>query len=197
MQHLRTKKLALSDLISLSRATSAGILAGLTTAGIRDREGIAGRIAWLLAIWGLISDIMDGRVARRLGETKLSSVLDIEADSWLTLWSAAGAISLGGLPRWCILPPLLRYVHPILDLLRGDLPVGGGPWWGRLTGGSQTALFLYALAPIPQRTRRHLLRIAWLPVSAGQILSMSLLFFHHRKSSANTPTGHGRQVALQ
>src|SRR5438128_2111414 len=44
MRQVRTKNLSLSDLISLSRATAADILAGLTMASIRDREGVAGRI---------------------------------------------------------------------------------------------------------------------------------------------------------
>jgi phosphatidylglycerophosphate synthase len=186
MRAVGARRLALSDLISLSRATCASILAGLVASGIKEREGVSGWIGWSAAAWGMASDLLDGKVARGLGETKLSSVLDIECDSWFTLWLAAAAASWGQLPRWCLLPPIFRYVHPVLDLLRGELPVGGGPWWGRLTGGSQTVLLLSALRPPPNRFRDRFLKLAWLPISAGQFLAMVMLFSYNRKIRAKT-----------
>jgi len=118
----------LADVLTLSRATTGAVLAGLVASGIRDRTGIAGRLSWSMLLLGVTAlDWLDGPLARHAGATRLGSVLDIEADSWLTLWSAACATAWGDLPRWCLLPPILRYLDPLLDLRRGKLPRGGGP----------------------------------------------------------------------
>jgi hypothetical protein len=95
-------------------------------------------------------------------------VLDLEADSWLTLWSAAGAIAWGGLPGWCLLPPIIHYLEPMLALTQGKLPQGGGPWWYRLAGASQMGMFIVAQAPFDWRQRKQILTAASLPVSIGQ-----------------------------
>jgi len=107
-------------------------------------------------------------------------VMDIEADSWLTLWSAVCAAAWGDLPRWCLLPPIIRYLGPILDLRRGRLPHGGGPWWSRLTGTAQMVLFLAALAPLKDSWRARVMRavrLAALPVSAGQGVAIVVLLW--------------------
>ncbi len=107
-------------------------------------------------------------LARRAGPTRLGGVLDIEADSWLTLWSAAGAVAWGNLPRWCLLPPLMHYLEPLLALLQGKLPQGGGPWWYRMAGASQMGLLIVALAPFDWTQRKQILIAASMPVSMGQ-----------------------------
>src|SRR5437588_12900107 len=56
-----------------------------------------------------VCDWLDGPLARRLGPTPLGAALDLEADSWLTLWGAAAAYRLGGVPGPSLLPPALRY----------------------------------------------------------------------------------------
>ncbi len=170
----------LADLLTLSRATSGSILAGLAISGPRERSGLAARLGWTAAIWGIGSDIGDGLLARRLGPTRLGRTLDIEADSWLTLWSAADAVAWGRLPSACLVGPILRYVHPLQDLIRGDLPVGGGPWWGKLTGLSQTILFLAALAPFNSPRRDRLVARCALLVSGAQTASMLLLFVQRK-----------------
>ena len=171
-----TKQASLADVLTLCRASTGSVLAGLVASGIRDRTGSAGRIGWSLILLGATaSDWLDGPLARRVGATRLGSALDIEADSWLTLWSAASAVAWGDLPRLCLLPPVLRFLDPLVDLRRGKLPQGGGPWWSRLTGSGQMVLFLTALAPIDWRWRkRTLVRVA-LPVSGGQGLAIIVL----------------------
>ena len=79
--------------------------------GIRDRNGTARWIGWLMPLFG-VTDWLDGPLARRAGPTYLRGVLDIEADLWLTLWSAAGAVAWGNMPRWCLLPPIIRIWSP-------------------------------------------------------------------------------------
>ncbi|HEU5441541.1 MAG TPA: hypothetical protein VFU88_19815, partial [Ktedonobacterales bacterium] len=100
--------------------------------------------------------------------------LDIEADSWLTLWCAAAAVAWGGLPWIVLLPPLAHYLHPALALRRGRLPAGGGPWWARATGVAQMALLLGALAPITAPWRDTLLMTAAWPVALAQLAVMLL-----------------------
>ena len=167
-----------ADLLTHSRATTGSVLAGLIAAGVRDRTGAAGRLAWagtLVAVTA--SDWLDGPLARRARPTRLGRALDIEADSWLTLWSAVAAVAWGGLPRWCLAPPVLRYGHPLLDVLEGRLPAGGGPWWARATGTAQMLLVVAALAPFRRPGREGLL--AWLaaPVSAAQGATMLVLLW--------------------
>jgi phosphatidylglycerophosphate synthase len=163
---------SLADVMTLSRAATGAVLAGLAASGIRDRTGMAGKLSWsLILLEASAIDWLDGPLARLLGPSQLGSVMDIEADSWLTLWTAICATAWADLPRWCLLPPIMRYLDPMLDLSRGRLPRGGGPWWGRLTGTSQMILFLAALAPLKGQWRERVMKIvklAALPVSIGQ-----------------------------
>ena len=158
---------SLADTLTLSRAATGAVLAGLVASGIRDRNGTAGWIGWLMPLFG-VTDWLDGPLARRAGPTYLRGVLDIEADSWLTLWSAAGAVAWGNMPRWCLLPPIIHYLEPTRALMQGKLPQGGGPWWYRLAGASQMGLLIVALAPFDWRQRKQILYAASLPVSIGQ-----------------------------
>ncbi len=162
-----TEQSSLADALTLSRGTNGAVLAGLVTSGIRDRKGIAGWIGWLMPLLG-VTDWLDGTLARKAGPTQLGTVLDIEANSWLTLWSSAGAVAWGNLPRWCLLPPLMHYLEPLQALLQGNLPRGGGPWWYRLAGSSQMGLLIVSLAPFDWTQRKQILTSASLPVSIGQ-----------------------------
>ena len=162
-----TEKSSLADALTLSRGANGAVLAGIVTSGIRERKGIAGWIGWLMPLLG-VTDWLDGSLARRAGPTRLGGVLDIEADSWLTLWSAAGAVTWGELPSWCLLPPIIHYLEPLQSLMHGKLPQGGGPWWYRLAGVSQMGLLIVALAPFDWRQRKQFLTAASLPISIGQ-----------------------------
>lgn len=158
---------SIADALTLSRGANGAVLAGLVTSGIRERNSIAGWIGWLMPLLG-VTDWLDGSLARRAGPTRLGSVLDIEADSWLTLWSAAGAVAWGELPGWCLLPPIIHYLEPMLALMQGKLPQGGGLWWYRLVGANQMGFLIVALAPFNWRKRKQFLTAASLPISIGQ-----------------------------
>jgi phosphatidylglycerophosphate synthase len=160
-----------ADLLTYARATCGAVLAGLLAAAIRDRGGPSDRLGFAASLLGATTlDWLDGPLARRTGPTRLGAVLDIEADSWLTFWCAAAATAWGGLPRWCLLPPLLRYLDPLVALRAGRLPAGGGPWWARVTGAAQMLLFLTALASLP--LRRTVLRVISGVVSGAQTASL-------------------------
>jgi phosphatidylglycerophosphate synthase len=165
-----------ADYLTLARAAIGATLAALVVAGFSQRMSLTGVLAWVSALVGVTAlDWLDGPLARRLGPTRLGAVLDIEADSWLTLWCAVGAVAWGDLPWWVVAPPLIRYVHPALALVRGGLPAGGGPWWSRVTGVAQMALLLVALAPISFPGRALALTITAIPVSAAQLATMLAL----------------------
>jgi len=167
---------SLADVLTISRAASGAVLAGLVTSGIRDRKGIAGWISLLMPLLGATAtDWLDGPLARHAGPTRLGGVLDIEADSWLTLWSATAAIAWGNLPAWCILPPIIRYLDSLHSLLHNKLPQGGGSWWCRLTGTCQMVLLFLALTPIDFPRRKQLLIAVALPVSSAQCAAVLVL----------------------
>ncbi|HEX5502557.1 MAG TPA: CDP-alcohol phosphatidyltransferase family protein [Thermomicrobiales bacterium] len=160
-----------ADLLTLGRAGCAAVLAGLVAAGVRDRAGPAGRLGWLAALAGAtVSDWLDGPLARRAGATRLGGVLDLEADSWLTLWSAVAAARWGDLPGWCLASPLLRYGRALRDLAAGRPPARGRPGWNRATGVAQMALFLAALAPVRARPP-HRVVVAAAALVAGSRLA--------------------------
>jgi phosphatidylglycerophosphate synthase len=174
-----------ADYLTLARAAIGATLAALVVAGFSQRLSLPGTLTWVTALLGVTAlDWLDGPLARWVGPTRLGCVLDIEADSWLTLCCAAGAVAWGGLPWWVLLPPLVRYAHPALALLRGKLPAGGGPWWSRVTGVAQMALLLVALAPAEFAGRTAALTIAAVPVSAAQLATMVALLFVREDATA-------------
>lgn len=180
---------SLADALTLARASVGAVLAGLVVAGIHDREGVAGWFAWgagLLA--ASVLDWCDGPLARRLGPTQLGGATDIEADSWLTLWLAAGAVAWGDLPWWCLLAPVAHYGRPLIALRRGELPSGHDPWWGLITGGAQMLLIMAALAPVHGAVRDAAIERAALPISTAQLLVMLILLYRRVRKPKKPPT---------
>jgi len=111
-------------------------------------------------------------------------VLDIEADSWLTLGTAIGAVAWGGLCWFVAVPAVIRYMHPVIALWHGLLPQGGGPWWSWLTGGAQMILLLAALVPAQVVISHTLLAIAAWPVSIAQFIMMIVLLRSEQRKIA-------------
>jgi phosphatidylglycerophosphate synthase len=173
----------LADALTFCRAAAAMVLAGLVASGVQDRQGVAGWMGWAAMVLGAtVCDWLDGPLARRLGPTRAGGALDIEADSWITLWSAVASVAWGGLPWWVLVAPVIRYVHPLLDVLSGGLPAGGGPWWGRVTGTAQMSLFFAALAPIASPQRDAALVIAAVPIALAQCGAMLVMLWQRRSA---------------
>src|SRR5262249_53974587 len=90
-----------ADYLTLARAALGSTLVALGGADFSNRLSLTGGLAWAGALVGVTAlDWLDGPLARRLGPTRLGAVLDIEADSWLTLCCAAGVVAWGALPWW-------------------------------------------------------------------------------------------------
>jgi phosphatidylglycerophosphate synthase len=87
-------------------------------------------LAWsivALALIALVLDGVDGRVARRRGETSaFGARFDMETDALLILVLAALAWSLGKAGAWILLAGALRYLFiaagVVLPWLRAELP---------------------------------------------------------------------------
>jgi phosphatidylglycerophosphate synthase len=173
---------SLADALTLGRASVGAVLAGLVMAGFHDREGMAGWFAWSAGLFAASAlDWCDGPLARRLGPTRLGGAMDIEADSWLTLWLAAGAVAWGDLPWWCLLAPVAHYGRPLIALRRGELPSGHDPWWGLITGAAQMLLIMAALAPVHGALRDVALAWAAPLISGAQLLVMLILVYRRAR----------------
>jgi phosphatidylglycerophosphate synthase len=182
---------SLADALTLARASVGAALAGLVVAGIYDREGLAGWFAWSAGLLAAsVLDWFDGPLARRLGPTRLGGAMDIEADSWLTLWLAVGAVAWGDLPWWCLLAPVAHYGRPLIALRRGGLPLGHDPWWGLITGGAQMLLIMAALAPVHGALRDVALAWVALPVSGAQLLVMLILVYRRMRIGEKARVHH-------
>ncbi len=124
------------NLLTLSRAGAAAMACGTAFSGRGRRVALAA-----LLMGCTVCDWLDGPLARRLGPTPLGAALDLEADSWLTLWGSVAAFRLGGLPAVSLLPPALRYPQ---HLVAG---AGVAPLrpWQRAAGVAQMAVIAWGL----------------------------------------------------
>ena len=189
-RRLDAAMLAPADAVTLIRATAGTALLALVAGVGRDRTGVCGKIAFGLLVGAVVTDSIDGRLARRNGPTRLGAVLDIEADSLLTLGAAAAATAWGGLHWAALLPPALRYRDPVLAFRRGEEPSGGGPWWCRASGAMQMAVFLAALSPEPLWRGRRL-QPAALAVSVAQLTTQVLDGRRRNPRCPDRRTGEG------
>jgi phosphatidylglycerophosphate synthase len=122
------------------------------------------RPSLLILIVAVITDWLDGPLARRQPPTAHGPRFDLEADSLLTL-GAAIAAARAGAPRVVLLAPFARYA--VARAQRGPLD-RDGVRWDRITGVGQMATLAAALAPTPFRA----LGILTLPVSAARCAAL-------------------------
>ena len=156
-------RLTVVDLMTLTRGWGAALLAGLLASGIRDRRGLAGWLGWISILYGaVLCDWLDGPFARLWGTSEVGVLFDREADSWLTLCSAAAAAEWGGLPLTVASAPLARYVL-VFEGLRTK-PYSAlfvdEPGWVRRLGIVQMLLFIAALAPFRGRATSRVVGLA-------------------------------------
>jgi phosphatidylglycerophosphate synthase len=156
------------NLLTLSRAGAAAMACGTAFSGAGRRSTL---VALLLGC--TVCDWLDGPLARRRGPTRLGAVLDLEADSWLTLWAAVAAYRLGGLPAIGLLAPALRY-----PLIAGG-SVRHRPWH-RAAGVAQMTVILWALARRPPRVLVD-------AVAAGQLAALASSALDYRVHDGRRP----------
>src|SRR5215213_2710369 len=164
-----------ADLLTGCRALCAtAILTAATVGSADDAREQGRRVAGLALIVGMVTDRVDGRLARRFGATRLGAVMDIEADSSLTLAMAVTAVQWGRLPRYVHIPPLLRYSDLVRTLRRNAIFTGDAIWWCRASGAAQMMLFLSAMVASQSGAASRGLRQASLIVSSTQLATQLL-----------------------
>jgi len=112
----------------------------------------------------VVTDWLDGPLARRRPPARHGPRFDLEADSLLTLGAAIAAARVGA-PRVAMLAPIARYA---VAIIRTGPLTPDEVRWDRLTGVAQMAVLAAALAPMPLRA----LRILALPASAARCAAM-------------------------
>lgn len=167
------------DVLTLSRAAVGVGLLAVAATGRRHRRGAGAWVAWLALVAAAIpADWLDGPLARRLGPSSYGQVLDLEADSWLTLCTAVAATTWGGLPGIVALPPLVRYPL-ILRAMRGRSYSElnhDHPSWARPIGMAQMTIFMAALAPFGANLTRRTVQFAAPFVTVAQLATMLFLY---------------------
>ncbi|HZT96512.1 MAG TPA: CDP-alcohol phosphatidyltransferase family protein [Chloroflexota bacterium] len=176
------RRLTIVDLVTLSRGVPAAILTGTIFSGVRDRRGTAGWLGWLAILYGAIAcDWLDGPIARRRESSRMGAMLDIEADSWLTLCTACSGVAWGELSPTVVAAPLLRYATVFRGMRRvpyANLFVDD-PRWVRTLGIVQMLLFIAALAPFGGRATRTIVGIVT-PVQTPLQIGASVVVHWHR-----------------
>lgn len=172
-------RLSLVDVMTLTRGGTAALLVGLLASGIRDRRGLGGWLGWTALVYGaIVSDWLDGPIARRFGASEVGAIFDLEADSWLTLTTSAAAVAWGDVPIYAALAPAARYpwLFGVLHKLPYAQAISGDPRWVRHVGMAQMALFIAALAPFGGPATRLAVRIAAPLVATVQLSTLIVLY---------------------
>jgi phosphatidylglycerophosphate synthase len=191
-----------ADLLTGCRAACATAILSRAWVGHPERtpERVR-RLVVLAALAATLTDWVDGPLARRFGPTRLGAVMDIEADSLLTLAMAVAAIRWGGLPLLALAPPIVRYYDLVRTLRRGVVFTGDNIWWCRASGAAQMLLLLLAVAPNRPRLAGRGLRRAAIAVSlaqlATQILDGRRRFGPLAASMQQQPVGAGSGAAMR
>jgi phosphatidylglycerophosphate synthase len=137
---------------------------GLTALRVLCGAILVVRPSLAVLLVGIVTDWIDGPLARRAGPTARGARFDLEADSILTLGASVAAVRAGG-PRVLLVAPALRYAVALL----GTRPLDrDGILRDRVTGVAQMAVFAAALAPGPLRV----LRLLAVPVSAARCAAL-------------------------
>ena len=163
-----------ANVLTLSRGCAAAMACGTAFSGLGRRSTLAALVLGCTAC-----DWLDGPLARRLGPTRLGAALDLEADSWLTLWGAAAAFRLGGLPGWSLLAPALRY-----PLVAGVAPPPPSRWQ-RAAGVAQMIVIAGGL------TRRRPPRALAAAVAGAQLAALGGHLLAQGRVSIGLATANG------
>ena len=110
-------------------------------------------VALLIFLGGIVTDILDGRIARRTcTQSKLGQITDSEADFCLYLALTIILMQHGVLPLWLGIVMLLRFLIPLFAALASYFlfahPVRfGSTIWGKYAGLAQSIYFFVLLVP--------------------------------------------------
>lgn len=146
---LLAQTVGLANTLTEVRGVGAAYLLARLVAGVYTPSWLA----LLVFLLGVVTDILDGQVARRTHtQSKLGQITDGEADFCLYLALTIILIQNSLLPLWIGLIMLLRFVIPLFAAFASYFllaqPVRfGSTVWGKYAGLAQSLYFLVLLAP--------------------------------------------------
>jgi phosphatidylglycerophosphate synthase len=151
-----------ADLITLARAVLTCALAGLVADSFVHGAEVAVLVA--LAIVALVSDAVDGRVARRTGPSSFGAQFDGEVDALLILVLSVYVAEEGR--GWVLAIGLARYAFAaagwVLPWMRRQLP---SRFWRKVVTAAQGIALTVAVAGVAP---------SWL-TTAGLVVALALL----------------------
>jgi hypothetical protein len=133
---------------------------------------LVARPSLTILLVGIVTDWLDGPLARRAGPTATGARFDLEADSLLTLGASIAAGRVGA-PRVVLLAPVARYA---VAMIRTGPLDRDSVRWDRVTGVAQRAVFAAVLGPRPLR----ILGFLAVPVSAARCAAVLVQARHPR-----------------
>lgn len=141
--------IGLANAFTWLRGVGASYLLGRLIGGLNTPLWLA----LLVFLYGIVTDMLDGLVARRTGiQSRLGQIADGEADFCLYLTLTIMLVQNGVLPLWLGVVMLLRFCVPLLAALGSYFlfahPIRfGSTLWGKYAGMAQGLYFFVLLAP--------------------------------------------------
>lgn len=181
------ERLGPADHVTVTRATLACVVAGLTAVGVSGHLRVP--VLVVLAVVALLLDAVDGRVARRTGTvTGLGSRLDMEVDAFLILvLGVAAGLLLGW---WVLAIGLLRYAYLAASWVR---PWLGDPvpprYWRKAVAALQGIVLTVATAGLLPRPLAEALAAGALTLLAWSFATQVAELWQRRSPSFARPRG--------
>jgi phosphatidylglycerophosphate synthase len=179
-RHIRTGELlpvvGVANTLTWLRGLGASFLFGRLVGGLDTPS----RVALLILLSGIITDILDGLVARRTQtQSKLGQIADGEMDFCLYMSMTLILLRNNILPIWFGAIILLRFLIPLIAALSSYLlfarPVRfGSTIWGKFAGIALCLSYLVLLAP---GELAYLTRLINLPLLVATLILLTIALF--------------------
>lgn len=148
----------------------AGLLGAVGWVAVQQRLGMG---VWILLLVVVLSDLLDGYVARRTGPTEAGALLDMETDQFTTLVLALFGVGFGGSGPWLLLLPGLKYAY-VLGLrwsgrANHEAKPRGNNQRGRVICATVLGVLLATCAPWPPQALKDV-------AAAGALLLLTFSF---------------------
>lgn len=160
--------LGIANILTGLRGLSAAFLLGRLLGGLATSP----QVALAIFIFGVVTDILDGQVARRTHtQSRLGQIIDGETDFCLYLALNIILVQDRILPLWVGIMLILRFFVPLTAALGSYFlyaqPVRfGSTIWGKCAGFAQCLYFFVLLAPV----QLMFTRIVSLPLLVATII---------------------------
>jgi phosphatidylglycerophosphate synthase len=171
--------LGVANTLTWLRGLGAAYLLGRLIGGL----AVPSRLALMIFLCGIVTDILDGPIARRTNtQSKLGQIADAEADFCLYLALTIILLHNDVLPLWVGCVMLLRFVVPFVAALLSYMvfahPVRfGSTLWGKYAGLAQCLYFLVLLASTPLSAFTHILTIPLLIITITLLIAAPVAQF--------------------